>query len=291
MFSLARLFQIAALCALTSVLVFAQSAAPATPASGTYKVVLNRPSAKGDTYKLSVQLKDHEEGSQGIQDEVATLAGTVRVMDVNAIGEPSVLMIHVDKAETGSKDKMKNLKLLGADIGISFPSDTPRFIRRDGQTIPEEELGLLSMVFRAPKGTPADDYLGPGKEVSPGDTWSMNKDILAKVLYGKVSDPKNSPDLSKQEATVTFVGAENWEGVPCYRLNCKIVLKNPDPHFVGDFYTEISQSLLLPTDKSINKSRKSWEMLTDVRGYEVSPTGEKTEMKGKSRMSIETTIQ
>jgi len=290
---LTRFLIVGVLCALATVLAFGQGATPPPAAApSAYHVALNRPFAKGDSYKLSVEVKDHEDTNQGVQDETAVLTGTVRVMDVNPIGEPSVLMIHVDKAETGSKEKMQKMKLEGADVGISFPAGSPRYLRRDGQPIPEEETGLLAMVFRAPRDISPDEYLGPGKDVKPGDTWSMKKDLLAKVLYGKALDPKSAPDLTKQEASVTFVGVETWDGIPCYRLRCKIALKNPEnPHFIGDFLTEINQDLVLPVDKASTKSKKTWEMVTDVRGYQITQDGQKIEMRGKSKMNIDTIVQ
>jgi hypothetical protein len=302
MSSLAKHFQVAALCALTSVLIFAQSVAPAVPASGTYKVVLNRPFAKGDTYKLSVDVKVRSESTMGIdgaggaqggiEEGSGSLSGTVRVMDVNAIGEPTIFMIHVEKAESKTGDKPDPVKLAGVDVGISFPSGKPRYVRRDSQPINKDEEMLLSMAFTPPRGISPDEILGPGKEVKPGDTWSVSKEALAKEISGDVKDPKKAMDPSRIDGTVTFVGTEAWEGLPCLHLTAKVAIKNPEnPHFVGEASLEFKQDMLVPLDPSVKKSKDTSDQLSDVRGKYITDDGKKLDIKNKSHTTIQTAIQ
>jgi len=299
MSSVARIFQVGALCVLTSVLVSAQAAAPA---SGTYKVVLNRPFAKGDSYKLSVDVKVRSEGTTGIdgmegaqggvEEGSGSFSGTVRVMDVNPIGEPTIFMIHVEKAESKTGDKPDPVKLAGVDVGISFPSGKPRYVRRDSQPINKDEETLLSMAFTPPRGISPDDILGPGKEVKPGDTWPVNKEALAKEISGDVKDPKKGMDPSRIDGTVTFLGIETWEGLPCLHLTAKVSIKNPEnPHFVGEASLEFKQDMLVPQDPTVKKSKDTSEQLSDVRGKYIADDGKRMDIKNKSRTSIQTAIQ
>ena len=305
MSSLSRILQVAALCVPASVLALAQATAPASPAppaSGTYKVVLNRPFAKGDSYKLSVDVKVRSEGTMGIdgmagseggvEEGSGSFSGTVRVMDVNPIGEPTIFMIHVEKAESKTGDKPDPVKLAGIDVGISFPSGKPHYTRRDSQPINKDEETLLSMAFTPPRGISPDEILGPGKEVKPGDTWPVNKAALAKEISGDTKDPKKAMDPSRIDGTVTFVGIETWDGLPCLHLTAKVSIKNPEnPHFIGEASLEFMQDMLVPQDPSLKKSKDTSEQLSDVRGKYIADDGKKMDIKNKSHTSIQTAIQ
>ena len=137
-----------------------------------------------------------------------------------------------------------------------------------------------------------DEILGPGKEVKPGDTWEVNKAALSKAISGEGKDSKNAMDPSRIQGTVTFVGTETWDGVPCLHLTAKVAIKNPEnSHFVGQASMEFSQDMLVPVDPSLKKSKDTSEQLSDVRGKYISDDGKKMDIKSKSRMSIQTTIQ
>jgi hypothetical protein len=291
------------LIAFTATVILAQGApAPApAPAAGGYKVVLHRPFAKGDAYKLSAEIKMRSEGSMGmdgqdsqggVEEGSGSLAGSVRVMDVNAIGEPTLFMIHVDRAESKTGDKPDPVKLAGADLGVSFPSGKARFVRRDSQPLTKDEETLLSFIFSAPNGVSSDEILGPGKEVKPGDSWPVNREALAKVISGETKDTQKAMDPSRLEGTVTFVGVEDWEGTPCLRLKAKITIKNPEmPNFVGEASMEFRQDLLVPQDPALKKSKDTSEQYSDVRGKLLSGDGKKLDIKGKNLVTIQMVIQ
>jgi hypothetical protein len=293
-----------AFAAVTAPALLAQQAPPPAPAPasspGSYKVVLHRPFAKGDTYKLAVEISVHSEGSMGldgagsqggVEKGTGSLSGGVRVMDVNAIGEPTMFMVHVDKAESKTGDKPDPIKLAGTDLGVSFPSGKPRFVRRDNQPLNQDEETLLSLIFSPPNGVSADEILGPGKEVRPGDSWPVNREALAKVFSGEEKDPKKALDPSRLDGTVTFVGVEDWDGIPCLRLKTKVVIKNPEmPNFVGEASMEFRQEVLVPRDPALKLSKDTSEQYSDVRGKLLSGDGKKLDIKGKNQVIIQTAI-
>ena len=296
---------LAAFAVLSVTAIFAQGApapAPApTPAVGAYKVVFHRPFAKGDTYKLAVEGSMRSEGSMGldgggsqggVEEGTGSLSGSVRVMDVNAIGEPTLFMIHVDKAESKTGDKPDPIKLAGTDLGVSFPSGKARFVRRDNQPLNQDEETLLSLIFSPPNGVSADEILGPGKEVKPGDSWPANREALAKAINGENKDPQKAIDPSRLEGTVTFVGVEDWGGTPCLRLKAKIAIKNPEmPNFVGEASMEFRQDILVPQDPALKKSKDTSEQYSEVRGKLLSGDGKKLDIRGKNLVTIQMVIQ
>jgi hypothetical protein len=291
-----------ALAALAATALLAQGApAPAPPTSEVaQKIVFHRPFAKGDTYKLAVEISVHSEGSMGldgagsqggVEKGTGSLSGNVRVMDVNAIGEPTMFMVHVDKAESKTGDKPDPIKLAGTDLGVSFPSGKPRFVRRDNQPINQDEETLLSMIFSPPNGVSADEILGPGKDVMPGDSWPVNREVLAKVFSGSETDPKKALDPSRLDGTVTFVGVEDWDGIPCLRLKTHVTIKNPEmPNFVGEASMEFRQEVLVPRDPALKQSKDTSEQYSDVRGKLLSGDGKKLDIKGKNQVLIQTVI-
>lgn len=291
-----------ALATLAATALLAQGApAPAPPASeGAQKIVFHRPFAKGETYKLAAEISVHSEGSMGldgagsqggVEKGTGSLSGSVRVMDVNAIGEPTMFMVHVEKAESTTGDKPDPVKLAGTDLGVSFPSGKARFVRRDNQPINQDEETLLSMIFSPPNGVSADEILGPGKDVKPGDSWPVNREALAKVFSGEEKDPKKALDPSRLEGTVTFVGVEDWDGTPCLRLKTTVTIKNPEmPNFVGEASMEFRQEVLVPKDPALKQSKDTSEQYSDVRGKLLSGDGKKLDIKGKNKVIIQTVI-
>ena len=274
------------------------------PEAATYAIQFNRPQAKGSSYRLAMEMKVHSEGSMGIgegsqggsQEMAAALAGTVRVIDVNAVGDPTMMIFHVDKADLTQDKKATALKITGADLGISLFQGQFRFVRRDGQAIPKEEIELLSQVFQAPTGVNPDDYLGAGRAVRPGEKWKINSAVMAKALsrrgQGEEGAKEKGLDPANLDGTVTFVGLEPWGDTPCFHLRTAVTIKNPAiPHFIGEGSTQIVSDQLLPRDAASAKSKESTQIESRLRGKFISDDGKKLDVTNHSTVTVETTIE
>lgn len=251
----------------------APAAAPAPAAeAGTYKVAIQRPFAKGAKYALDLALSIHFEQKMGdgiaeSQDIEYAVAAQVSVMGVNSIGEPTIMMIHMDKAQAGKKGAMKPMKVEGADLGFMLQKDRFQIQAKDGRKIPEEEQEMLSQVFNVPTGISEDEYLGPGKPVKPGESWSINKAAWAKALAAQMPESKKPIDPAKLDGKVTFVGLEDWKGISCIHLKVEQTDKSSEPpDFTGDSYNQVKQDLWVPVDTALNKNRAEGEQDQVVKG-------------------------
>ena len=156
--------------------------APAVSAPGTgggYSLNLKRPWAKGDSYTFSLDLALHAEGGSGNdveswspqhKDQKIVFLGKARVIDVDANGEGTALVVRVEKSRCHGEGKIRPLKVQGSDLGVSFLLGQANFTQKDGQAIPPEDLAILKQVFPLPKGMSEADYFSPGRTVNPGKT-------------------------------------------------------------------------------------------------------------------------
>ncbi len=277
---------------------WAQSPATGPQPQGVEPVTLtfNRPRHPGETYKLDVSLEAHSLEHMGIgqgsgggsSDAVLTLNGSVRVLRVNAIGEPVMFLLSVDKASLVNDKKDVPLNLAGAQIGVTYPGGKPNFVRRDGKKMGREATMLIAQLFPMPRGINPDTYEGPGHPVKPGDSWPINTQAVAELFK---KGGKGGVDPSKISGTVTFEGIETWEGVPCYHVVSTLTMKDLTmPHFLGSMRTDISQDLLLPADAKVRKSREANEIVSDVFGKIISEDGKKMDIKSKSRVKVVMTV-
>ncbi len=270
---------------------------PLPGADHAYTITFNRPHAAGETYKLAVSLEAHTIGHMGIgqgasggaTDATLNLKGSVRVLKVNAIGEPTMFLLTVDQASLNNGKKDVPLDLDGAQIGAAYPGNKPRFVRRDGKALGRKAEMLLAQMFPMPKGINPDTYEGPGHPVKPGDSWPIRSEAVAKIFQG---EGEGGIDPSKISGTVTFKGVENWNGVPCLHVVSTVTLKNVTmPHFLGSMRTDLTQDLLLPADPKVKKSREENDIVSDVFGKIISEDGKKLDIKSKSRVKVVTIVE
>ena len=282
----------------TALAVWAQSpaSAPQTPGVKPVTLTFNRPHHPGESYKLDVSLEAHSLEHMGIgqgsgggsSDAALTLSGSVRVLRVNAIGEPMMFLLSVDKASLVNDKKDVPLDMAGAEIGVSYPGGKPNFVRRDGKKLGREASMLLAQLFPTPRGIDPDTYEGPGHPVKPGESWPINTQAVAELFK---KGGKGGVDPSKISGTVTFKGMETWEGVPCYHVVSTLTMKDLTmPHFLGSMRTDISQDLLLPADAKIRKSRETNVIVSDVFGKILSGDGKKMDIKSKSQVKVVMTV-
>ena len=270
----------------------ATTAADQTTAAKTYKIQFERPRAKGDKYSLSLESKYRQEMGGEINEGVLTFEGTVVVMDVNATGEPTMMMVHVDKARDTDKGKPVTYKIEGADLGVSFQKNHFVFTARDGRKIPPEEEAALSMVvFSPPTGENKDEYLSPGREVAPGENWKLNTEALARVKNARLPDPKKGLDPKTVSGSIQFVGIEDWQGIPCQHLKLEVTVTNSNiPKFVGESFMQVKQELWLPVDISVKKSKSERVEITRQKGKFYGEDSEVHDVKGGEESTTKTTI-
>ncbi len=276
----------------------AQSPPKAAAPSGEtlYTIAINRPRGPGETYKLDTTLVAHTVGHMGLPGATGgqvgnaklTMKGSLRVLRVNAIGEPVMFLLTVDKASLLNDKKDVPLDLDGAQIGATYPDGKPHFVRRDGKKLGPEASQLLAMMFPMPKGVSPDTYEGPGHPVKPGDSWPVNAGAIARLFK---TPGKEAADASKISGTVSFKGIEEWEGLPCYHLAAKASFKNITmPHFLGSMSMNMEQDILQPTDTKINKMRQVTTIVNDVFGKFMSENGPVADIKTKSTVTVTTVV-
>jgi hypothetical protein len=250
--------------------------APAPAADGTYKVATHRPYTKGQKYTLTLQASIHEESFMGLSpdamdggsgDMEMSVVAKVTVMDVNTVGEATAMMAHIDKAQFGPKGKVKAMAVEGADLGMALSKGSFRVTARDGRKISEEEQSVLSQAFEPPTGISSDEYLSPGKDVKPGESWGIKKEVWAKVLAAQKGEGAKVPDPSKLDGKVTFVGVEDWTGTPCLHLKISQADNSADSKdFTGEYSMQVTQDAWIPVDIKLNKNKAEGEQSVRVKG-------------------------
>jgi hypothetical protein len=267
-----------------------------TAAAAAEAVTLNlrRPWARGDSYTLSLEQILHSEGGSGqgvefwapqTQDQQITFSAKVRVVDVNAAGEGTVLMVRAEKAVLKERGTPKALGLEGAELGVSFAQGRAQFVRRDSKPLTADEVHVLRQVFRPVSGVSEADYLSPPGPVKPGDSWPIQQEGLAKALQSQnPGGSQPAPEIS--EATVTFVGLESWNGLPCARLTVRWTSKSGDrDRFVGTTVGQTRDEILLPLAESSKASRRTLDFNGRVNGRVRNDENQLLEVKSLTTLS------
>lgn len=270
-------------------------------APGTYTVVTHRPFTKGQKYTLTMKAEVHQEMFMGkspdameggSSDDEISIVAKVTVMDTNAIGEATMMMVHMDKGQAGPKGKAKPMALEGADLGLALQKGRFRVTARDGRKVPEEEQMWLSMIFEAPTGIPSDTYLSPGKGVKPGDSWPVDREAWAKSLATRNPEAKKPPDPAKLEGKVTFVGVEEWAGTPCLHLKVDQTDKSSEiPEFTGEFFSQTKQDIWVPVDPKINKNKAEGEQSQRLNGKIHTKDGVLMNMRNVGKVTFSAIIE
>jgi hypothetical protein len=279
----------------------AHAASVAASEAGTYKVVTHRPYNKGQKYTLTMQASVHQEGAMGASvdsmeggssDDEISLVAKVTVMDINAVGEATMMMVHLDKGQAGPKGKVKAMALEGADLGMAIQKGRFRVTARDGRKVPDEEQMWLAMIFEAPTGVSSDTYLSPGKDVKPGDSWPVNREAWSKYLAAANPEAKKTPDPNKLEGKVTFVGVEEWAGTPCLHLKVDQTDKSTEiPDFTGEYFNQTKQDIWVPVDAKLNKNRAEGEQTQRLNGKIHSKDGAMMNMRNVGKITFKVSVE
>lgn len=275
-----------------------QEAPPVPSAQGAREIVLSRPFSRGDAYDLVFDLEGSGRGTLGIGEASSGqshrfafhLEGKARVLAVSERGEPTLLLFQVGKARLLEEDKEKALDLDGAELGVSFPSGKPRFVRRDGKPLAKEASGLLVQAFPPPQEYDEDALLGPGRPVKPGESWSLSSEALAKVLFPK--EQNETAKSARLEGTSTFAGEETWEGQPGLRIRSEVKASELRlQNFVGTIGVEVSNDLWLPADRASRRSKRTTTTVTDLWGKFLSGDGKAIDVKSKDTVTAKVEIR
>lgn len=262
-------------------------------------LVLHRPVSRGQSYGLDLRLEGHSKGTMGIGESTSgqsqsfrlDLSGQVKAVSVNPQGEPTLLVLSVAKAQLSLDGKDHPLDLNGVDLGVSFPSGKVHFTRKDGKALAKEAEGLLSQAFSPPDGLQRDEAFGPGRAVKPGESWTLKPEILAQVLASGAQG-ESKPGPSNLEGTMTYVGPEPWEGMPCSHLRTALVVKDLKvPNFVGSIRMEVTEDLWLPEESSSIRSHRVTTVANDLWGKFLSGDGKALDIKSKDTLTLDVTVR
>lgn len=267
---------------------------------GGYAVNLSRPWVGGNSYTLSLDLAVNATGGSGQdvefwspknKDQRITFLGKVRVIDVNAAGEGTTLVVRVEKASTTENGKTRTLKLEGSDLGVAFPFGQSHFVQRDGKPIPPEDVAVLKQIFPPPTNVSEADYMSPGRPVKPGDRWSMNRETLAKAL-APPSASGAAAALEVTEGSVAFESIESLEGVEFLHLVATWSFKTGDSErFTGTNITQIREDLFLPRDPAIRTTRRTTALTGQVNGRVRNSENQLIQVKGITKITRKVEIR
>ena len=271
----------------------------APSASEAITLDLRRPWVRGDSYSLTLDQATHAEGGSGqdvqfwspqSHDEQITFSGKVRVIDVNAAGEGTALLVHLEKVSVKGKGTSEVMKIEGADLGVSFPLGKSQFVRKDGQAIPPDEVAILKQIFRPPTGVNQAEYVSPDRPVKPGDSWPVKRETLAKALLGQGTAGTAAPEIT--DGTVTFAGFEPLDGIACVHLTVRWAFKTGDKdRFIGTTVTEFREDLLVPRDPASKASRTVTELTGRVNGRVRNAENQLLEVKSLTRTTRKVEIK
>ncbi|MEW6757529.1 MAG: hypothetical protein AB1347_04850, partial [Acidobacteriota bacterium] len=209
------------------------------------------------------------------------------VVSVNSLGEPTLLVLSVGQARLVLDGKDQTLDLEGVDLGVSYPSGKVHITRRDGKVLSMVAEALLGQAFGPPSGVSPDEAFGPGRAVRPGEFWPLKPEALARLLASG-AEGDLGPGPSNFEGTLTYLGPETRDGVPCSHLRSSVIVKDLKiPKFVGTIHTDITEDLWLPEDASSILSHRVTTLVNDVRGKFLSGDGKALDVRSKDTMTLD----
>jgi len=280
----------------------AESAKPAPDGDGPYEIRFHSPMARGDRFKMTLDMKIHSKSrmSKGLEmqfgggeeDLDLLFKADVRVIKVNETGEPTWAAVKVTEAKKTAEGKTEALSVEGADLGVSFQNDKMNYQRKDGTEIPPEEQGLLGMIFQSPTNRNPDDYLAPKNPVRVGESWEADKALMAEALSDKSAGfgfPIKPENLA---ATLKLQGIETWNGLPCYRVIQDTRITDVElPRFTGEFFIEIHEDQLIPVDPSVKKSSMAQDFHQRIKGKVVDEKANYVDFLSESEITAKVAIE
>jgi hypothetical protein len=205
------------------------AASTTTPdAAPQYQIVLHRPLAAGDRFRVVVDAQEKIDGDESHsgpehaansdigEDLHLSLTGIVTIREVDEVGRATSALLDVEKFTASPDDKA----ILPTGTRVDFVRGKGDFSAMvNGEPRPEL-LKLLRLAFPlARPGTPLGDELFGSKEPRQvGDSWSFSKSMVARNLLEDGYHVRET-DLT---GDTRLQGTTSVNGVQCLELGAKL---------------------------------------------------------------------
>jgi hypothetical protein len=226
-----------------------------TLAAGTargqeYKVTLVRPAKVGEQYVTTIKAKLSSVNPEKSEDFTADLHGTVKVLAVNEkTGSPTKISCKVDKITKDDKEVFPAGTVITADKSGAKTAYTV-----DDKPVADADKSVLDALLdvSSPDKTASDDEIfGTDKPQKVGDSWPVNKELLAKDMSeGFLPLPAESVQGESTLVEVKKVKDVDSMVVKSSASSTMNRMALPNGATV-DGKLEGSQTVTLPVDKSL----------------------------------------
>ncbi|MBI5724425.1 MAG: hypothetical protein HZA50_10740 [Planctomycetes bacterium] len=214
----------------------APASSPATAASQSagYKIVLSSKSVVGEKYYLSEKSKSRGQkiilspGKKALQEEFGhEFEGTIQVLKVNEKGKTTEKSVIVDKCIFIKDDKKTDVLPKGTEVVASWIDGKKVFRLKDDSTkLSEDATKVLQQIITLSPDSPTDDEaFGTSKLVMAGESWPLNREILAKRFSADMRlEQQLKPDDIKGQ--VKFHGVIIRDGFVLLDIGIEIEISN-----------------------------------------------------------------
>jgi hypothetical protein len=179
-----------------------------------YNIRLFRPSKVGETYRVVANSRHSERVAifvgevpvnGNVDDFSVELIATATVSQVSDSGNVTKSTVKIEKLMVSSGSETKALLLPGTVVIVSADRERKRFTINDVDVDRPTEKALRAVLSGAVSTGPTDDEVFGTKEKKKiGDTWQVNRELMAKSLYEKAKMTVSPSDI---------VGGVTLEGV------------------------------------------------------------------------------
>lgn len=180
------------------------------------------------------------------------ITGIMLIKSVTEYGHPALVEFEVDEIKGKLNDKEQlflcRRRILVIDQDCVGRTDLNErqvcsfYLKNSPEILPQDELKLLSLIFRPSPKENLHDFMGTDKEIQIGDSWSAPAGPLINVL--KQQNINLNPSRIKGE--IVLKAKKEFNDIECWQLEEE--LKTED---APDFEFSFSANVLLPVDEEV----------------------------------------
>ncbi|NQT37051.1 MAG: hypothetical protein HQ581_06155 [Planctomycetes bacterium] len=254
---------------------FGLSVAPVAE-SQEYRIQLDRPSAVGQTYRVSVVA--HEEQTNAVtlngrelqrEDKKFTVHfdAKITVLALSDNEQPVKESAVVERLDKIEGKKTTELVDKGTVIVASIKDDKKQFTV-DGRPVEAELAEVLEVAYSLGTGKTDDEVFGTAEPQAVGDSWPMNAEAAA-------DDPELRElqiDKKNIHGKVTLQSVRRVGQVECLQILAKATIDNVMPPMpegadmkANRAVAQMRMTGLFPTDPTMDRLRESLEMTMEMQ--------------------------
>lgn len=206
-----------------------------------------------------------------------TADGILKIVEVKGNGHAAKVEFKINSIEGANNNKKFapdwKEKTIIADLTVKPVCEFR--IKDSDKKLNQQEIQMLSLLFRPAPEENMADYIGTDQSISIGDSWNAKVSPFIKLFknQGLILSEKNI------KGNVTLKSRNKFEGIDCWEIEEKLNVKD-----LPDFMFHFSLSVLLPVDVkygNIKMTRKAFEKIEKL------PSGKHFMTSGIKKITLE----